>query len=81
MVQRGNMQQAKLEVLYNFAELKVFESTEPYLAPVTQIPIMHSTRSKSIMGVLGASIDKIINAGVATDATPDKVKNQDFCYQ
>lgn len=78
MVQRGNMPQPKLEVLYNFSELEVIETTEPYPSPITQMNIMHSNRVKSNMGVLGASIDKIINAGLDENAAQDKVKNQDF---
>lgn len=78
MVQRGNMQQPKLEVLYNFSEVAVFESTEPYPFPVAQINIMHSNRVKSNMGVLGASIDKIINAGLDENLPQAQAKNQDF---
>jgi len=72
------MPQPRLEVLYNFSEVEVKESTEPYPFPVAQINIMHSTRDKSGMGVLGRSIDRIINAGVDGNAPQDKVRNQDF---
>jgi len=82
MVQRGNMPQAKLEVTYNFdkpgAPIEVFASTEPYPFPIAQISMMHSNREKSNMGVLGASIDKIINADVDSNAPQAQVKNQDF---
>jgi hypothetical protein len=77
MVQRGQMQQAKLEITYNFDELEVIESTEPYPFPVAQISIMHSTKDKSAMGVLGASIDKIINADMDANSPQDQVRNQD----
>jgi len=78
MVQRGTMPQAKLEVSYNFSELEVFASTEPYPFPITQVSMMHSNRDKSNMGVLGTSIDKIINAGLDGNAPQAQVKNQDF---
>jgi len=78
MVQRGNMPQAKLEVLYNHSQLEVYESIEPYPSPVAQINIMHSTRTKSNMGVLGASMDKLINAGLNENLPQDQAKNQDF---
>jgi len=78
MVKRGNMQESKLEVLYNFDELEVFASTEPYILTVAQIGIMHNNRVKSNMGVLGVSIDKIINAGLDDKEPQEKAKNQDF---
>lgn len=78
MVQRGNMTQPRLEVLYNFSELEVFETTEPYPSPITQINIMHSTRDKSAMGVLGRSMDKLINVDVDENMPQAQTKNQDF---
>ena len=78
MEQRGQMPQAKLEVHYNFSELEVFASTEPYPFPIAQISMMHSNRMQSNMGVLGASVDKVINAGVDVNAPQTQVKNQDF---
>lgn len=78
MVQRGNMTQARLEVLYNFSDIEVFLSTEPYPFPIAQIAVMHSNREKSYTGVLGKSIDKIINADLDENAPQEKVKNQDF---
>ena len=78
MVLRGQMTQARLEVLYNFSDIEVFESTEPYPFPIAQINIMHSNRVKSNMGVLGASIDKIINADLDENAPQERAKNQDF---
>ncbi len=78
MVQRGNMPQPKLEVYYNFSDIEVFKSTEPYQSPVAQVNIMHSTRAKSNMGVLGKSIDKIINASLNENAPQTQGKNQDF---
>jgi len=77
MVQRGEMPAAKLEVCYNFSELEVFESSSPYPFPVAQITVMHSTRDKSGMGILGASMDKILNDGLDPNAPQDKAKNQD----
>lgn len=76
MVDRFNP--PRLEVLYNFDLLEVIESTEPYLAPIAQITMLHSNREKSAMGYLGASIDRIINAGVPEDAPAGMVKGQDF---
>jgi hypothetical protein len=78
MVQRGAMTQARLEVSYNFSEIEVFESTEPYTSPIAQISLLHSNRIKSAMGILGASIDKIINAGLGENVAQEQVKNQDF---
>lgn len=78
MVQRGNMPQPKLEVIYTFSELDVIESTEPYPFPVAQISIMHSNRTKSNMGILGASIDKVVNAGLDANAPQSAVRNQDY---
>lgn len=80
MVQRGNMQQPRLEVTYNFQnqDVEVFESSEPYPWPIAQISIMHSNREKSNMGVLGRSIDKIINAGVDENLPQAQAKNQDI---
>jgi len=77
MVQRGAMPQPRLEVLYNFSEVEVFESSEPYPFPVAQISIMHSNRVKSAMGVLGASMDKILNASLDENAPQEQAKNQD----
>ena len=78
MVQRGTMPQARLEVSYNFSEVEVFESTEPYPYPIAQISLLHSNRDKSGMGVLGQSMDKIINAGVGANIPQAQTKNQDF---
>jgi hypothetical protein len=78
MVQRGQMPAAKLEVSYNFSNVEVIESTEPYPFPIAQISLIHSNRVKSAMGVLGASIDKVINAGLDENAPQEKVKNQDY---
>ena len=77
MVQRGNMTQAKLEIAYNFSDLEVFESTEPYPFPIAQITVMHNNKDKSAMGVLGASMDKIINAGLDANTPQQQAKNQD----
>lgn len=67
----GNMitrfQPPRMEVIYNFAELEVIVSTEPYLAPVAQITLLYSNRKDSGMGILGSSIDKIINAGMENE--------------
>ena len=80
MVQRGQMKQARMEVLYNFqkGDLEVFESTEPYPFPIAQVAIMHSNRDKSIMGVLGMSIDKLINAGIGENIPQEQAKNFGF---
>lgn len=77
MVQRGNMPQSRLEVSYNFSELEVFVSVEPYPNPIAQISIMHSSRKQSAMGVLGASMDKILNASLGENTPQEQAKNQD----
>ena len=78
----GNMVErwtpARLEVLYNFDEVEVIESTEPYPFPVAQLSMLHSNRKKSGMGYFGASVDTIINAGVPGDAPADQVRGQDY---
>ena len=77
MVQRGTMAAAKLEVCYNFSDLEVFESASPYPFPVAQITMMHSIRDKSAMGVLGASMDKLVNAGLDSNTPQTQARNQD----
>jgi len=77
MVQRGQMAQPRLEIAYNLSDIEVFESTEPYPFPIAQMTIMHSNRDKSAMGVLGASMDKIINAGVGANTPQQQARNQD----
>jgi len=54
----------RMEVIYNFTEVEVLASTEPYVNPVAQITMLHSTRRASGSGILGASIDSILNAGM-----------------
>lgn len=61
--QRG----AYLVSLYNFSELEVIYTVEPYTDPIAQIEISASTRQKSRAGYFGASVDKIINANVPPD--------------
>ena len=78
MEQRGNMPTAKLEVHYNFSELEVFLSTEPYPSPIAQINIWQNSRDSSPMGVLGSSADKIINADANANLPQAQVRNQDF---
>jgi len=85
MVQRGTMPIARLEVNYNFSGVEILPmpdgspgSTEPYPWPIAQINLLHSNRDKSGMGILGKSIDTIINAGVDGNAPQTAVKNQDF---
>lgn len=63
----------RMEVVYNFEEIDVIKSTEPYLFPVAQITIMYSNRKQSGMGVLGMSIDKIINVGEDGEPLPSTV--------
>lgn len=77
MVQRGQMKQARLEVMYHFDELEVIESTEPYPFPILKLPIMQSTKPKSSMGVLGASMDRILNADADGNLSQAEVRNQD----
>jgi len=77
MVQRGQMAQARLEVTYHFSKIEVFSSIEPYPTNVGEISLLHSNTVRSNMGVLGKSMDKILNAGVDENAGQDKVSNQD----
>ena len=64
--------------LYNYGDVEVIESVEPYTSPVAQIEVSVSKGAKSKMGYLGASIDGIINAGLPLDAPPEAVKNQGY---
>ena len=50
--------------LYNFNEIEVIQSTEPYTSPVAQIEIPVSKAVKSKMGYWGDSIDDVINPGI-----------------
>ena len=63
--------------LYNSEEVEVIQSNEPYTSPIAQIDVSVSTKAKSKMGYLGASIDKIINAGLAPDVAQSEAKNMD----
>lgn len=64
--------------LYNYDEVEVIESTEPYTSPIAQLEVSVSTRAKSGMGYLGKSIDNVINAGLPIDAPQSQAKNQDY---
>jgi len=75
---RSGQRGAYLVILYNFDQVEVIESTEPYLAPIAQVEIAHNNRAKTKMGYFGASVDKLINAGLAKDASADQVKGQDY---
>lgn len=79
-VMREGDRGAYMVVLYNFNELEVIEATEPYESPIGQLEMPASSRAKSAMGYLGASIDRIINPNIPADVTQDQptVKNQDF---
>lgn len=67
----GEMRQGQrgmyLVAFYNFSEVEVIYSIEPYESPIAQIEIAASTRQKSRAGYFGASVDKIINAGLPPD--------------
>jgi len=64
--------------LYNFDDVEVVESVEPYTSPIAQIEVAVSTKAKSKMGYLGKSIDKIINAGLPLDTPSEEAKNQSY---
>jgi len=67
-----------LVVLYNFNNLEVIETNEPYTNPIAQIEISHSSRAKSRMGYFGASVDRVINAGVPPEVPQEQTKNQSY---
>lgn len=69
---------AYLVALYDFDQVEVIESTVPYVSPIGQIEASASTKAKSKMGYLGASIDRVINPGMAADVPQAQAKNQDF---
>ena len=50
--------------LYNFNEVEVIQSTEPYTSPVAQLEVPVSRAAKSKMGYWGDSVDNLINPGV-----------------
>ena len=79
MEQRGGMDKPKLEFHFNFSELEVFKSDPPYAQPIGQLDMWQNNRDKSPNGVLGNSIDKIINAGVDENLPQGSpgVKNMD----
>jgi hypothetical protein len=69
-----------LVVIYNFKNIEVIRSEEPYTSPVAQLEIPHSNSKKSKSGYWGASIDAIINATVPPDVPVEdpQVKSQSF---
>lgn len=73
-IQERNGRQIQYAV-YNFAELEVIASTEPYPMPIAQIPLPISNTKRSQMGVWGASIDKLINIDTAGQPLPDGSPN------
>jgi len=76
----GNMQESRLRLTYTFSELEVFQSIEPYNAPIGQVQVWYSNSPTSAMGALRKSIDRIVNMGVPDDAPNEriKVRSQDF---
>ena len=78
----GEMRQGRdgsyMVALYNSEEVEVIESIEVYTSPIAQIDVSASTKAKSKMGYLGASIDKIINAGLAPDVPQTGAKNMEY---
>ncbi len=78
MVQFGSMTQPKLEVRYNFSDVLVIRAREPYPSPIGQVAIMFSKADKSGMGVLGKSLDKVINTGEDPSTPQERVKNWDL---
>ncbi len=75
---RSGQRGAYMVALYNSEEIEVINTIEPYTSPIAQIDISVSTKAKSKMGYLGASIDKIINAGLAPDVAQAEAKNIDY---
>ena len=66
--------------LYNFGDVEVIYSTEPYTNPIAQIEIPVSVKDKSKMGYWGESVDSIINPGIDKTVPHGgpNVKNQDY---
>ncbi len=82
---RSGQSGSYMVVLYNIGtpeepiEIMPNGTTEPYTSSIAQIDVPASSKAKSKMGYLGASIDKIINAGLAPDVTHQAgAKNQEF---
>ncbi len=76
-VMRDGDRGAYLVALYNFDQVEVIESIEPYTSPIGQIEVSASSKAKSAMGYLGKSMDRIVNAGLPEDAPDDQVKSQE----
>lgn len=66
-----------VNAIYNLNELEVLESTEAYTLPIAQISIGISNRKQSAMGVLGDSIDKLVNVDAAGNPLPTEVTGPD----
>ncbi len=66
-----------LVILYNYGEVEVIETIEPYTSPIAQVEITASSKARSAMGYWGASLDRVINAGVPPEVLQEQVKNQD----
>ena len=70
-----------VNAIYNFTELEIIKSTEPYTLPIAQISIGISNRKQSAMGVFGASVDKLLNVdeeGNPLQAEVDGAPNPDI---
>jgi len=52
----------RTEIVFNFVDVEVIETTEPYPFPIAQISIMHSNREQSFWGIFATSVDKLIPA-------------------
>ena len=52
-------EQSRISVHFDFTDVEVIESREPYDFPVAQIRVLFSKRDSSAWGVFGASIERI----------------------
>lgn len=66
-----------INAMYNFTNLEVIKSTEPYTLPIAQISIGISKRKASAMGVFGDSIDKLLNVDEEGNPLPSMIPGPD----
>jgi len=72
----------RLQVVLTFSELDVIDSSEPYISPVAQLEFLQSNRQDSGWGIIGSSIDNILNPKDEKGAdvlSPEQIKGIRHC--
>lgn len=57
-------QPPRTEIIFNFTDMNVIETVEPYPFPIAQISIMQSNREQSFWGVFAESAGRLVPEGV-----------------